>query len=240
MPKPLIRVGFAGSDVVAHAVLEVPTPPTGVFAALKPIDLSWFRAVDMRAVTASATNLRRGRGLYDTVMNIVKTAVRRMQAISSCERPSWTSKPTPSCGFARACSRPWPVRRFLHACRPARSRRRRAAVSSCVAKLKDAPLFEKTMSALGEFAAGQSKGSLQVSAADARGRSDRAGLDRRAAADDGIMPAWSIANDHVVIGSNVELCDLGVKQLAAKGADGQVDSWTREGYKKIAAGLPKS
>jgi hypothetical protein len=54
----------------------------------------------------------------------------------------------------------------------------------------------------------------------------------------GIMPTWSIVEDHVVIGSSAELCDLGVKQLAGKDAD-RKSLLEAEGFKKVAAGLPK-
>ena len=53
-----------------------------------------------------------------------------------------------------------------------------------------------------------------------------------------IMPTWSVANDHVVIGSNRELCDMGVKQLVSKGPDTK-SLLDTDGYKKAAAGLPK-
>jgi len=51
------------------------------------------------------------------------------------------------------------------------------------------------------------------------------------------MPTWSIAEDHVVIASGTELCDLGIKQLVSKGTDGK-SLLDAEGFKKVATGLP--
>jgi len=234
--KLTARMGFAGPDLISHALIELPTPPTGVFAAYKPIDLAWFRAVDARAVTASAVNLDIA-GLYDTVMNIVKTAspdegyLQMRKAIIDFETEA---KVRIREGLLASLAGP-ALFYSLPAGPIVESPRGGLVV---VAKLKDAALFEKSMSALGEFAGVQAKGSLQISS---RTRDDGRtvhiwGITSLVLL--GLMPAWSIANDHVVIGSSVELCDLGVKQLLAKGAESK-SLLDAEGYKKIAAGLPK-
>ena len=55
----------------------------------------------------------------------------------------------------------------------------------------------------------------------------------------GIMPTWAIVGDHVVFGSGIELCDLGMNRLASKGADGK-SLLNAEGFKRAAGELPKN
>jgi len=230
------RVGFAGTDVVAQSLIELSTPPAGVFTAYKPIDPSWFGAVDARAVTASAINWDVA-SLYDMVMNAVKTAspdegyLEMRKALIDFE-----SEAKLRIRDGLLASLAGPALFYSLPAGPILEAPRGGFV--VVAKLRDVPLFEKTMSALGEFAGSKAKQVLQISS---RTRDDGRTVHVWAITPlvmMNIMPAWSIANDHVVIGSTTELCDLGVKQLVSKGADGK-SLLDAEGYKKIAAGLPK-
>ncbi len=231
------RIGFAGPDLVSQALVEMPTPPTGVFAAYKPIDPAWFGAVDIRAVTATAINFDVA-GLYDTFLNILKTAspdegyLQARKAIVDFESDA---KLRIRDGLLASLA--GPALFYALPAGPMVEAPRGGFV--IVAKLKDSSLFEKNLSALGEFAGAKAKGSLQISS---RTRDDGRTVHVWAVAPLAmlsIMPAWSIANDHVVIGSTVELCDLGAKQLVSKGADGK-SLLDAEGYKKIAADLPKN
>ncbi len=231
------RIGFAGPDVISQALVEMPTPPAGVFAAYRPIDPAWLGAVDIRAVTASAINWDIA-GLYDTVMNIVKTVspdegyLQARKAIVDFESDA---KLRIRDGLLASLA--GPALFYALPAGPMIEAPRGGFV--IVAKLKDAALFEKNLSALGEFAGTKAKGSLQISS---RTRDDGRTVHIWAVAPLAmlsVMPAWSIAKDHVVIGSTVELCDLGVKQLVSKGADGK-SLLDAEGYKKIAADLPRS
>ncbi len=231
------RAGFAGPDVVGQAVLEMPTPGTGVFAACKPIDPAWFGAVDARAVTASAVNWDLA-VLYDTIMGTVKAAVPEddytdiQQAITGFESQvklrireellASLAGPMVSYSLPAGAMAEAPMGGFVVA-----------------AKLRDARAFEKAMTAVGEFVGEQAKGMLQISSQE---RDDGRTIHVWAIAPVammGVMPTWSIANDHVVIASGMELCDLGVKQLVSKGADGK-SLLDTEGYKKTAAGLPQN
>ncbi|MEN6575836.1 MAG: hypothetical protein ABFD90_05785 [Phycisphaerales bacterium] len=231
-----IRAGFAGPDVVVNALLEAPTPATGVFANCKPIDPAWFGAVDVRAVTASAVNWDLA-GLYDTIMNAVKTALPdevediqqgigefeseaklriREELLASLAGPM-VSYTLPAGAMVEA-----PMGGLVIA-----------------AKLKDAQAFEKAMTALGEFIVPQAEGMLQISEQKQDdGRTVHVWTIAPVAMM-GLMPTWSVSGDHVVIASGVELCNLGVNQLASKGADGK-SLLDAEGYKKVAAGLPQS
>ncbi len=231
------RVGFAESNVASHVILELPTPATGMFTAFKPVDPAWFRAVDVRAVTATAINWDIA-GLYDTVMNTLKTALPEeiypaaQKAIADIESEIkvrirddlLASLAGPAVFYSL------PAGAMLEAPRGG---------FVAVAKLRNVELFEKTMTALGEFAGERGKDTLQI---DSRSRDDGRTVHVWAIAPLamlGVMPSWSVANDHVVIGSNTELCDLGVKQLVSKDAETK-SLLDAPGYQKVAAELPKN
>ncbi len=231
-----VRAGFAGPNVVVQALLEMPTPGGGIFTACKSIDPAWFGAVDARAMTASAVNWDLA-SLYDTILNTVKTAVPdeaddiqqgieelqseikvriREDLLGSVAGPM-VSYTLPAGVMAEA-----PMGGFVVA-----------------AKLKDAAAFEKAMTALGEFIGEKAQGVFQVSEQKQDdGRTVHVWAIAPVAMM-GLMPTWSIANDHVVIGSSTELCNRAVKQLVSKGDDGK-SLLDAEGYKKAAAGLPQS
>lgn len=230
------RVGFAGTEVVAQSVLEMSKPTGGVFATFKPVDLAWFRAVDAKAVTASAYNWDVA-GLYDTIMNTVKGVMpedeyAQMQEMISGVESELNLKirgdllgslagPTVSYGLPMGVMPEAPMGGFV-----------------ILAKLQNAAAFEKAMTALGEFAAGKAQGMLQVGTQTRDdGRTVHVwGIAPLAMA--GISPSWSIANDHVVLGSNEALCDQGVAQLTSKAADAK-SLLDAEGFKKVAGQLPK-
>jgi hypothetical protein len=108
-----------------------------------------------------------------------------------------------------------------------------------IAKLKDAPLFEKTMAALGNFAAAQSDGALQVrSNVQEDGRTLHSWVIAPLAMMQ-ILPSWAVVGDYAVIGSNPPLYHIAVKQIASAGP-GADSIRTTEGYKKATAKLPDS
>lgn len=231
------RVGFAGADLIAQGRLEMPAPTSGVFAACRPVDLSWLRAVDVRAVTASACNWDLA-AVYDTIMSTVKTASPdeaypgiqnaiagfeseaklriRGDLLASLEGPA-VSYVVPAGAMPEA-----PMGGFV-----------------MVAKLKDAASFEKAMTALGAFVAAKASGMLQISE---QKRDDGRTVHIWTIAPlamAGMMPTWSVVSDHVVIGSSNQLCDRGVEQLVSKAPDTK-SLLDADGYKKVAGQLPKS
>jgi prepilin-type processing-associated H-X9-DG protein len=229
------RIGFAGPEVVADALLEMPVPPVGVFAAHKPVDPSWLGAVDARAVAVGAINLDVA-SLYDLVMSTIKTISpdegypQIQNGIAAFESEA---KVQIRGGLLSSLAGPavfysLPAGGMLEAPRGG---------FVVVAKLKDASSFEKAMAALGDFASAKSKGVLQISS---QTRDDGRIVHVWAVAPlalMSIMPTWSVAKEHVVIASSKELCDLGVKQLVSKGPDAK-SLLDTEGYKKATVGLP--
>ncbi|MEN6335329.1 MAG: hypothetical protein ABFE01_13855, partial [Phycisphaerales bacterium] len=230
------RVGFAGSDVVAQSALEMPRPTSGIFAACRPIELGWLRVADARAVTASAFNWDAA-GLYDTIMNTAKGVMPQdefselQEMISGVESQInvrirgdlLASLAGPSVFYAMPAGvmPEAPMGGFV-----------------VLAKLKDPEAFEKSLNALGEFAAGQANGMLQIGS---QTREDGRVVHVWAIpplAIAGVTPNWSIVNDHVILGSSEALCDQGVVRLSSQAADANSILGV-EGFKKVTSQLPK-
>jgi len=230
------RIGFAGPDIVGDALVEMPVPVPGVFAAYKPVDPSWLGAVDARAVSVSAVNVDAA-SLYDLILSTVKT-VSPDEGYPEVQKgiAGFESEAKVQIRGGLLSSLAGPVVFYTLAAGNMPEAPRGGFVA--VAKLKDAQQFERTMTALGDFAGAKSQGMLQISS---QTRDDGRVVHVWAIAPlamMSIMPTWSVVKDHVVIGSNKELCDMGVKQLAAKGPDTR-SLLDTDGYKKTAAGLPK-
>lgn len=237
MKTLIARIGFAGSDLVGDALLEMPVPATGLFAAYKPIDPAWLGAADSRAVSAAACNVDVA-SLYDLAMNTIKTVSpdeeypEVQKGIAAFESEA---KVQIRGGLLNSLAGP-AVFYVLPAGKLTEAPQGGFVVA---AKVKDAKQFETVVNALGEFAAAQAQGMLQVSEQKLDDGRVQHVWTIAPLAMMGVMPTWSISGDHVLIGSNKELCDMGVKQLTAKGPDAKslVDT---EGYKKATAGLPSN
>jgi len=230
------RVGFAGTEVVAQGLLEMPKPTSGVFTACKPVDLAWLRAVDSRAVTASASNWDAA-GLYDTIMNTLKNVLpeddyaEMQEGISGLESQinlrirgdllASLAGPTVSYGLPAGVVPEAPMGGFV-----------------VLAKLQDGAAFEKAMTAVGELVSQNAQGMLQIgSQTRDDGRTVHVWTIAPLAMA-GMAPTWSIVSDHVVLGSNETLCDQGAAQLISKAPDAK-SLLDAEGYKKVAGQLPK-
>jgi len=230
------RVGFAGTEVVAHSVLEMPKASGGVFGTLKPVDLGWLRAVDARAVTASVSNWDVA-ALYDIIMSTLKGVMpesdygQMQEMISAIESElsvrirgdllDALAGPMVSYGVPMGAVPEAPLGGFV-----------------LLAKLQNAAAFEKAMVALGEFAVGHSQGMLQIgSVTRDDGRTVHVWTIAPLAIA-GLSPSWSIVSDHLVLGSNEALCDQGAEQLVVKSPDAK-SLLDAEGYKKIVGQLPK-
>ena len=228
------RAGFAGADVVAGSFLEAPGPRTGLLAALKPADLSIMDLVDARAVTAGTANCDVG-AAYDTIMRAIKTAAGEDFAEVEKGIAAFESQTKVNLrkGLIESLAGPAVFYSFGAGSIP------EAPMGGVVVaiKVKDAGLFEQTMTALGDFAASQSKGTVQVSS--------QAGEDGRTVhtwvipplAMVQVMPTWSMAKDYVVLGSNSALYRTAVQQVTS--GDGSRKSLrSTEGYKEATAKLP--
>lgn len=224
------RAGFAGPDVVSNSLVEMPAPRTGLFANLKPIDMRTFDMVDAGAMNATAVNCDLG-GVYDTVLGAIKTAAGEdfaevEQGIAAVESqlkfkirrglleslsgemvfyslPSGVSTQSPMGGFV------------------------------LVAGLKDAKLWEETLTAIGQFAAARSEGMVQVSSQQQGGRTLHTWAVMPLAMAQ-IMPTWTVVGERAVIASNPAICNWVVEQINS----GTKSIRSTEGFRTATAELP--
>ncbi|MBN2594443.1 MAG: hypothetical protein JXA81_13125 [Sedimentisphaerales bacterium] len=224
------RVGFAGPDIVANCLLEIPQPRTGLMSNFKTINLSMFDMVESGAISASAFNCDIA-AIYDTVMNAGRTVIgddfmEVEQGIAAVEAelnvkirqalleslsgpmlfyamPSGTTIQLPQGGFV------------------------------IIAELKDKKLWEESLAALGKFAAEKSEGMVQVSSQVQDGRTVHTWAVAPLAMMQ-IMPSWTIVGDRVVIGSNTAMLTSAVNQISS----GTKSIRSTDGFKKVTAGLP--
>ncbi len=229
------RVGFAGPDVVSSALLATPETKRGLFAVYKPVDMSMFGMVDAQAMRAGAFNCDLA-GVYDMVMNAIKAASPKthrdlQKGLAEFELQAQFRIRD---GLLKSLAGPvvyssLPSGRMLEA---------PMGGFTVVLKLADAPLFEKNLTALGEFAVTKAEGMLQVGS-----QTDEAGRTLHVWASPMIalmqmMPTWSVVEDYLVFASNTALCKRGVEQVASqgKGAQSLLDT---DGFKKVQTRLPK-
>ncbi|MGE5295200.1 MAG: H-X9-DG-CTERM domain-containing protein [Solirubrobacterales bacterium] len=233
----IARAGFAGPDLTVQAVLETPASAAGLFSLYKPLDPGCLAVVDARAVTAGAANCDFA-ALYDAILGVVKSISPEddypaaQKAISRFESEA---KLRIREGLLASLAGPM-VFYSLPSGAVMEMPRGGAAV---IAKLKDAPLFEKTMVALGTLAASKAKGAFQPSEEkrDA-GRVVHVWVIPPLAMM-GMTPTWSIVKDQAVIGFSTEMHDLAVQRLVSSDASTK-SLLAVEGYRKTAAELPKN
>jgi len=232
----VVRAGFSGSDLVSDSFVEAPAPRTGLLAAFKPLDLALLGTVDPQAVTASAFNCDVA-GIYDTVMNAVKTVSPNdvypeiQEGLAEAESELGFRIRD---GLIKSLAGP-----VVFYTLPA-GKMVEAPMGGVVVglKLSDAALFEKTMTTIGAFATQMSDGMLQVgSQAGDDGRTVHVWASPVFAVAQ-VMPTWSVVGDQVVIGSNTALCKMGSKQAASQGQAANSLLQT-ERFKQVAKRLPQ-
>ncbi len=232
-----LRVGFEGSDLVSDAFIEAPEPRTGILGAFKPLDLSVFRMVDAQAMSASAFYCDVA-GIYDTAMKTIRAvspdegypeiqkglAELESEVKISIRDGLLKSLAGPIVGYSLPAGKmvEVPMGGFV-----------------VMVEVTDKALFEKNMAAIGAFVSAQAKGMLQVgSQTDDAGRTIHIWSSPMLAFAQ-IMPTWSVVEGQAVIGSNTALCQMGIKQVVAKG-EGTKSLLDAEGFKKVTAQLPKN
>ncbi len=235
--KVVARMGFSGSDLVSASFAEIPAPRTGVFAAIKPADVSMLKMVDAQAVNASVLNFDLGH-VYDTAMSTLKV-VSPDEGYPEVQKGLTEFESEAGfrirAGLLQSLAGPAMVYSL-----PA-GKIVEAPMGGVVAvlKLRDAALFEKNMTTLGTFVGEKTEGMLQVgSQTDDEGRTLHVWASPMLAFAQ-VMPTWSVVGGHVVIGSNTALCTMGVKAVVAKG-QGAPSLADTEGFKKATANLPEN
>jgi len=229
------RMGFSGPDMVCNELIRLQGPRTGVLASLGTVDLSMFDMVDAGALNATAVNCNLGL-IYDTIMKAIKAAAPSgayaevQEGIAEFESQSNVSIRN---GLLESLSGPT----ILYSLPAGVMMEAPSGGVVVIARLKDGRLWEKTVTALGDFATAQSEGMLQVSTQVQEGRTYHCWVIPPLAMMQ-VMPTWTVVDNHVVIGSNMALCNKAVKQMVS-GKTGKSSLRTTDGYKKVAAKLPE-
>ena len=227
------RTGFAGADLVMGSFLEVAGPRTGLLAALQPVDPALLDMVEARAMTVGVANLDVA-GVYDVVMRAVKAASNEAGATMEEGLAALESEAKVNLrkGLLESLAGPAVFYTLGVGAVP------EAPAGGFVAliKLKDADLFDKTMTSLGAFAVAQSGSALQISEQKREdGRTVHTWMIPQLAMMQ-VMPVWSVANGYAVIGSNAGAHDAMLKQMASTG-EGRKSIRDTAGYKEVAARL---
>ncbi len=230
------RAGFSGPDMVLDKFVEAPEPRTGLLAAFKPVDLSLLGLVDANAVTASTLNADVG-SIYDTIVDTIK-AVSPDEGYPQFQKGLTAVESEIKVNIRRDLlgSLAGPV--VFYTLPAGRMVEAPMGGFAGVLKLKDGPLFEKTMVTLGKYIAAQSKGSLQISDQNDGGRVTHI-WSSPALSLVQIMPTWSVIGDNVVIGSNTAVHQIEAAYVKA-GVKRPNSLLNNDGYKKIAAQLPRN
>lgn len=229
------RAGFAGTDVVSNCLLEIPQPHTGLPATLKTINLSMFDVVDARAVNTFAVNCDIA-GIYDTIMQAVKAALpdgdynEIQQGIADFE--SETNIDIRK-GLLQSLAGPM----VCYSLGAGAVMEAPSGGIVVIAGLKDASLWEKSMTALEDFAGAMGGDMLQISSQEqSDGRTLHCWVIAPLAMMQ-VMPCWAVVDNNVIIGSNTAMYNIAVNQMTSVSAGGK-SIRTTEGYKKVTANLP--
>jgi prepilin-type processing-associated H-X9-DG protein len=226
-----VRVGFEGADLVSNSLFEVPGPRTGLLADFKAADLSMFDMVDARAMNASIANMDFA-GMYDTIIDAVKIAAPNdvyaevMKGISDFEQQTKIQIRT---GFLESLA--GPVVSYQIPMGVMMDMPNGGVV--LVAKLKDAALWEKSMTALEQFVMAQEKGMIQVGTEQQDGRTVHTWAIMPLAVMQ-IMPCWTVVDDNLVISTNLNLSKIAVEQVNS----GKDSIRTTEEFKQVMTNLP--
>jgi len=224
------KVGFDGPDIVSNCLLEMPEPRTGLVANLKPINLSMFDMADAGAISATAVNCDIG-GMYDTIMKAAKTVigydfVEVENAIAAVESElNFKIRQ----GLLESLSGPM----FSYVLPGGMTMQSPQGGFVIIAGLKDAKLWEESMTALGTFATKQSEGMVQVSSQVQDGRTVHTWAVMPLAMAQ-VMPSWTVLGDRVVIGSNPAMLTSAVNQINS----GTKSIRSTDGFRKVTAKLP--
>jgi hypothetical protein len=231
------RAGFVGSDVVCRQLVEVEGPRTGLLTHLRTINLSLFEMVDARAMNAAAVNCDVG-GIYDTIMKAIKVAGPD-DFYAEIERDIGNLESDAKFSIRRDLLASIAGPMVLYTVPAGVMMEAPSGGAVGIAKVKNSESLEKALAALGQFAAGESEGMLQVgSQVQGDGRTYHSWVIAPLAMMQ-VMPCWTAAEGQLIIASNPTLCSLAVKQVVGAGPE-KKSLRTTEGFRKATASISHS
>ncbi len=230
------RVGFDGPDLVQDGVLEVRQPLRGLLAQFQSVDLAQLDIVPTQAVTTGTVNCDMA-SLYDVIMNTIKAAEpendynQAQAAIADFEtKIGFKIRDELLASFAGPM--------VYYSIPPMVMTESPAGGIVAIADLADTARIEKSLSALGNLAATQSKGMIQIGEQQDNDRTVHTWMIAPLAMMQ-IMPCWTVVGEKWVFATNLPLCKATAAQINAENK-GQNSIRTSEGYKKVTAILPQN
>jgi len=228
-----VKADFEGPDLVVNELVEVEGQRTGLLGCLKTINPEMFDKVDARAVSAAGMNFDIA-GMRDTINSAIKSAAPNdVYAEIKNTIDQLESQAGIDLDKAVAENLEGPILFYML---PAGIMMEAPSGGFVViAGVKDAASFEKTLIALGKYAAAQSEGMLQVSSqAQSDARTYHSWVIVPLAIMQ-VMPTWTIVDGNIVIASNATLCSLAVRQVASAGT---ASLRSTQGFEQATAKLP--
>jgi hypothetical protein len=231
------RTGFAGPNITANSLVSIKpgSPRTGLLACLRPADLSMFNIVDANAAVAAVWNFDLV-GAYDSVMNAINAA--DANAYASANNAIVQAQATIKFNIRNDMLASLAGPATVYTMPAGATMENPSPGMIVVARLTDAPRFEKAMNSLGDFLASVSKGMMQNSAEP---QSDGPTLHRWTIMPLAMMqiaPCWTAADNMFIFGTNPGLCKNAAVAAAAKQPGAGSFALTPT-YKKAAARFPK-
>lgn len=228
-----LRAGFSGLDLVCDELIEMPSPRTGIFTHIKPIDMSMFNVVDENAVTAITANVDIN-GIYGLVLSLIEgiappTEFAKMEdGIAGFEEMIGVSIREDIMGSLTG-------KMVVYTTAPGKNPEAPRGAIAFIAETDDAESLAKALDSLGELAAEESDGVLQVSSIDKDGQTYRYWTAMPLAIAQ-VLPSWTIADGYLVIATCPSLCEQAVARIKADSPNGSLGG--DAGFAIATANLP--
>jgi len=229
------RVGFSGADILVDQAVELPSPRKGVYNCYKNVDMAIFDLVEPEAMKAGAMNFDFPKACNLTIdaykkvisKKLLKMIIKQTAAFEKMANINIREGILDSIAGEGV---------FYIIPAGAMMQSPSGGVVAIARLTDDGAKFEQSMKALGQFAAGMSKGMLQISTIP-KGDVTIHTWTVMPLAMMQIMPCWAIVDGNVVIASNAVLCGKAIDRI--KSEDASKDSLrSTVAFKAAVKGLP--
>ncbi|MBN2313345.1 MAG: hypothetical protein JXM79_05405 [Sedimentisphaerales bacterium] len=224
------RTGFDRSDLVFDSLLESPPPRKGMQANFRTIDIEFFDMVDPCAMTVTALGCDIA-GVYDRVMKAIESAMgddfaRVEEKIADIEAEA---KIKIRDGLLESLD----DEVLLYGLGPAIRAQCPQGGTVAIAKLKDAQLWESTLTALGEFLAEKSEGVVQIGSQNHGNNTFHIWVIAPLAMTN-VIPSWTVTDGKFIFALNPPLLRHSIEMMNSDNPSIR----TTAGFKNISATLP--
>jgi len=230
------RMGFSGKHLINETLLEAPQPFSGLLSCFKPVDLARLDWVDERAATAGTINIDLG-GIFDSIMGMLAIVApgydyqKIIDDIAEFETDS-------NCKIRQGLFKSWSGPVVWYSLPAGALLTAPTGGFVIIAELKDAPLFQQSLTAFGQYAANQSEGALRTSTQEQDGKQIHFWTVPPLAVLS-IMPCWTIVEDKLILASNFPLLNTALNQITSQEAP-KKSLRTTPDFQNTAKNLPNN